>query len=615
MSPQVRALSFAPTSVDEKARTVEMIASTGAGVLRHDMEGAFNEMLSLTPGAVDLSRAEGMPLLDSHRQDGLDRVLGVVRGVRIEKGQLIVTAQFSERAEAVFKDVAAGIIRNVSVGYGVDDFEDRVDPQSGQRLRTVTKWTLHEVSLVPVGADAGAKTRGITMPQANNTATAASATATTSANANPATMTRAQSNAEIRALAETFGLGDEFSNGLIDREATVDEARAAAVEQVRQRSNRQTPQTRVTVVANHDDPEAIVGRMGEALYVRGNPRHKPSDAARQYVNMTTLDMARQMLQLRGMHTTGLSPAETITRALNSTSDFPLVFADTANRALRPGYEAAAAVLKRVARQTTAKDFRNMTKLQIGEAAGLEKVNENGEYKHSTISEAGESYGIATYGRIFGLTRQAIINDDIGAFVDVAGKFGAAAAEFEAQFLVDILEGAAGFGPVMKDGKTLFHADHGNLAEDGVDLTSTPLPRFGGLDVARLAMRKQKGLSGRPINVVPKYLLVAPEAETAAETLLATLQPNSADGVNPFAGKLEMLVEARLSSPVRWYVAGDPATIEGLEYAYLAGQEGPQTETRAGFEVDGVETKVRLDFGAAFVDYRGWFMNPGEDVTT
>ena len=37
----------------------------------------------------------------------------------------------------------------------------------------------------------------------------------------------------------------------------------------------------------------------------------------------------------------------------------------------------------------------------------------------------------------------------------------------------------------------------------------------------------------------------------------------------------------------------PAQIDGLEYAYLAGAPGPQTETRAGFEVDGVEVKVRL----------------------
>ena len=51
-------------------------------------------------------------------------------------------------------------------------------------------------------------------------------------------------------------------------------------------------------------------------------------------------------------------------------------------------------------------------------------------------------------------------------------------------------------------------------------------------------------------------------------------------------------------------------IDGLEYAYLQGEEGPQIETKAGFEVDGMQFKVRLDFGGAFLDHRSWYMNPG-----
>jgi hypothetical protein len=157
---------------------------------------------------------------------------------------------------------------------------------------------------------------------------------------------------------------------------------------------------------------------------------------------------------------------------------------------------------------------------------------------------------------------------------------------------------------MDDGKRLFHTDHGNLASSGAALSETTL------DAARLAMRRQKGLTGSPVNVAPRFLLVPPELETDAEKLLAQLQPIKTEDVNPFGGKLELLVEARLTDAYRWYVVGDPAVIEGLEYAYLQGSEGPQTETRAGFEVDGMEFKVRLDFGAAFLDHRGWYTNAG-----
>ncbi|MEI9403377.1 prohead protease/major capsid protein fusion protein [Mesorhizobium argentiipisi] len=603
-----RALSFAPHSVDAKARTVELIASTGAGVMRRDMEGDFAEVLSLANGAVDLSRADGMPLLDSHRQDGLDRVLGVVRAVRMEGGNLIVQVQFSERpsADAIFRDVATGIIRNVSVGYGVIDFEDRLDP-AGLRVRTVTKWALHEVSLVPVGADAGAKTRSpeMTTPAAP---APAPAPAPTPSPAPAPSMTRAQTNQEIRALATTFNLGNDFADQLIDSEATVDQARAAAIESVRQTGNRTTPQARVTSIANQDDPGQIATRMGEALYLRANPRHQLSEQARPFVGMTTLDMAREMMRLRGLATTGLSAAETITRALNTTSDFPLIFADTANRTLRAAYQAAPATLKAVARQTTARDFRAKTSIQLGEAPTLEKVNEAGEYKYGSMAEAAETYKIDTFGKIVGLSRKAIVNDDLGAFTDLAGKMGAAAADFEAQFLVDLLITGSGLGPTMSDTKKLFHADHGNLAATAVDLAGASA--IDGLGAGRLAMRKQTGLSGKRINVTPKFLVVPPELETAGEKLLASIQAATVDDVNPFSGKLQLLVEARLTSAIRWYIAADPATFEGLEYAYLQGAEGPQTETRAGFEVDGVEVKVRLDFGAAFTDYRGWYMNQG-----
>ncbi|MCM5552417.1 phage portal protein [Pleomorphomonas sp. NRK KF1] len=149
---------FRPASIDEKARTVELIASTGAGVVRYDIEGPFREDLIVSAAAIDMTRLEGMPLLDSHRQDSLDRVLGAVRAARVEAGQLIVKVEISARAEAFWQDIRAGIIRNVSVGYLPIQWKDGLDAK-GARVRTVTHWELREVSLVPVGADPTARTR------------------------------------------------------------------------------------------------------------------------------------------------------------------------------------------------------------------------------------------------------------------------------------------------------------------------------------------------------------------------------------------------------------------------------------------------------------------------
>lgn len=206
--------------------------------------------------------------------------------------------------------------------------------------------------------------------------------------------------------------------------------------------------------------------------------------------------------------------------------------------------------------------------------------------------------------IISLSRQMLVNDDIGAFSDLPRRMGAAAAAFEAQTLVDLLISNAGLGPVMKDTKTLFHSDHGNVSDSGGAPDETTL------SAARLAMRKQTGQSGGLIVVEPRYVLVPSEQETSILKLLAAIQPTTTDDVNVFTNLVPM-VEPRLTDAKRWYMVAAPEQLDGLEFAYLAGEPGPQISSKAGFEVDGVSIKVRLDFGAGFVEHRGWYSNAGQ----
>ena len=274
------------------------------------------------------------------------------------------------------------------------------------------------------------------------------------------------------------------------------------------------------------------------------------------------------------------------------------------RTLRDAYQAAPSGIRRLGRQTSAKDFRSINKLMLGEAPMLEKLNEHGEIKAGTMTEAREAYKVETWARKIGIIRQVLVNDDLGAFSDLARRMGQAAAETEARILVDLLEANTGNGPKMDDTKVLFHADHGNKAAAGAAISDTTL------SAARLALRTQKGLSGQPIRVTPKYLLVPPALETEAEKWLATVAAAKAADVNPFSGSLSLVVEPRLASATRWYVTAEPGEIDGLEFAYLAGGEGPQVESKSGWDVDGVEIRVILDYGAGFVDHRGWYANAG-----
>jgi hypothetical protein len=112
-----------------------------------------------------------------------------------------------------------------------------------------------------------------------------------------------------------------------------------------------------------------------------------------------------------------------------------------------------------------------------------------------------------------------------------------------------------------------------------------------------------------IAATPKYLLVPPQLETLGEKVVSSIQATATADVNTFSF-LSLIVEPRLTSATAWYLVGDPATIDGLEFAYLAGEEGPQLSFELGFAVDGISYKVREDFGCGWIEARGWWRQPG-----
>jgi len=594
----LRRAPLAATSWNQDERTFEVTFSTGSDVDRFDARGLYTERLALDQ---DWSAFIGAPVLNSHRRGDLTDVLGSVQKAWTVGGNREARAivKLSRRADLdpIIQDIRDGHLRGVSVGYIVHDWKEATE--GGRRVKTATRWTPVELSIVPIPADPQATIRGETMTVTAppvipaNPPAAAAPTLTAPAD-------RAAVNSEIRSVASLAGLDQTWVDGQIDSNATMEAARSAAFDAMRTRSapTNQLRTTTISVGTDHNDPTVRASAIGEALYTRANPGHTPSEAARSYVGLTIPEVARDCLRTRGISTTGLSPASIVERAL-STSDFPLILGDTVGRTLRDSYKVAQPAVRQLGRQTTARDFRAKHRLQLSEAPTLEKVNEAGEFKHGALAEGQESYKIDTFGRIISLTRQALVNDDLGAFSDLSRRMGRAAAAFEAQFLVDLVTSASGLGPTMADNKALFHADHGNKGTAALDGSAA-------LAAARLAMRKQKGMVSEPIAVTPKYLLVPPDLETMAETLVAQITATAVADVNVFSAKLTPVVDPRLTDTGRWYLVADPAEIDGLEYAYLEGEPGPQIETQAGFDVDGVKIKVRLDFGGGFVDWRGWY---------
>ena len=80
--------------------------------------------------------------------------------------------------------------------------------------------------------------------------------------------------------------------------------------------------------------------------------------------------------------------------------------------------------------------------------------------------------------------------------------------------------------------------------------------------------------------------------------------------NPFASKLELMVEPRWSGN-SWAVFADTAQQQVISVAYLDGARGPMLEQRPGWTTLGTEFRAVLDFGAGVTDTRGAFLNPGD----
>ena len=287
----------------------------------------------------------------------------------------------------------------------------------------------------------------------------------------------------------------------------------------------------------------------------------------------------------------------------STSDFPIILANVANKTLRQAYASSPRTFASWARRATITDFKPVSRTQIAGAPDLEKVLESGEFKYGSIGEGKETYALATYGRIVAITRQVLINDELDAFTRIPSAFGAAAADLESDIVYAILTQ----NPTMADNKALFHASHGNLG------TAAGVTEIA-LGEAYRKFGSQKGLEGRLISILPSYIITPPGARAIeARKQMTQTTPSATADVNTFAGRLQVIEEPRLIPSTGndpWFLAADPSRVDTIEYAYLDGQEGVYTETRSGFEVDGIEIKARHDFAAKAIDWRGLFKNAG-----
>ena len=576
------------------------------------------EILGHKSSEVDLSRLNsGAPVLANHDRGATASTspmasIGVVDKAWIEDGVGRAEIRLSRRPEiaGLLQDIADGIVRNVSVGYQINERTLLRSHSDAPDEYRVTSWTPMEISLVDLPADAtigigrSQNFEVVQLPDSGDTQRKESTMDNKEQDQLNLDVIRREATAaerarvtEINEAVRGLRLDQSFADELIAKDTSADEARRLAIAKAAERSNDTIKPPMGHIETLVDEVETRRAGVEEALLHRYNPaQHKLSDNGKRFSGLSLIEIGRELLTQRGVDIRGMSRDQIATRAMLTTGDFPYILANVANKTLRQAYEAAPQTFKPFTRMVTAPDFKTIARTALGDSPTLEKVNEHGEYKYGSVSEARETYAIASYGKIVALTRQTLINDDLSAFTRLPEMFGRAAADLESDTVWGIITANA----ALADSIALFHASHGNLPTGAAISVAQ-------LGVCRAAMRVQNSLDGRKINVTPRYLLVPAALETIAQQFTSQAYAASASSsINPFAGALQVLAEPRLdtASTTAWYMAADPAQIDTIEYAYLEGNQGVYLETKDGWEIDGVEFKARLDFGAKAIDFRG-----------
>lgn len=256
-------------------------------------------------------------------------------------------------------------------------------------------------------------------------------------------------------------------------------------------------------------------------------------------------------------------------------------------------------------------------VKLGGVGELPTVAEGAAYSELTWGDATETVAWQKRGGYLGITLEAMDKDEVGRLRKAPQALAQAAWLTLGKAVANIFTDGGGMGPVMSDGKTLFHADHGNVS--AAALTSASW------NAAKLAMRKQvEQGSGERLGALtsPRYLLIPPDLEATALTMLGSegLPGTANNDANPDAQGADF--ESRMAAARRriivvdlwtdannWAAIADPRLYPTIGLGFRYG-ETPEVFSVASpnsglmFTNDVMPVKVRWFFAAGAMDWRG-----------
>lgn len=727
-----RAMPVRAATANEQERSIEATIATESPVEVYDWRSGktIDEVL----------RADGahlpaqIPLLATHDRYSLDSILGSARDLQVGDGRItgrLFFAKDDQDADKAWNKTRQGHLTDVSVGYRAEEFVE-IQPEqtatvSGQpytagkrAMRIVTRWTLKEVSLVPIGADQAAKMRQ-------------------DANTNNPPLKGNMMNKDLREYLESLDLRADATDAdalaYHDKLAGEQRTRADALKDGKrqdppaensQRSDPQPPaengqradppaaggitqaeldnairksrdddRTRrreITKLAGDDVPEAIRERaidedwddtrisreflgavregrssgVGTAIHSRSHDadcnvrslaagmligqgvdptKHslhngqsdarsadalteQDADRGHEFRALSAVDLVRECAAID----TGRyhrDPAEAF-RAAVSGATFGHVFSTNVYARLIAGWETIGDTTLGWCDEEDVPNFMQQEDISLQANARLEKLARGDTAKHATASDSHETYKIARYAKQFVVDEQDILDDRLNAIMRMPFEMGEAARKFRPDLVYSLMmENPA----LVADTSAVFNATAVTTTGGHANLGSAVLGSDA-MKAAISAMGKQR-LNGNVLNIRPNFLIVPAELEWTARALTASaaLAKLFADSSDPFYSQMNLLAQegirvviddrlgavgvvdpitgvVRTGSDTAWYMAMGGS--KSIRVAYLRGTN--RQPVMRSFMLDkgqwGIGWDIKLDIGAAFMEYRGWYKSTG-----
>ena len=281
-----------------------------------------------------------------------------------------------------------------------------------------------------------------------------------------------------------------------------------------------------------------------------------------------------------------------------------ILSNVATKELVAGYQEVDDTWREISQIKSVRDFKQVTTYRLLDDMQYEQVGPGGEIKHGAVSQESYTRQVKTYAKMFALTREDIINDDLGAFDDLRTRLGAGAA----MKMRDV------FWTAFLDNASFFTSGRGNYITGS---TTTLLTDGVGLGLGVKAFRTMTSPSAdgsKRIGGEPEILLVPPELEAAARQLYVATNlvggSSTVANANIYVNRFRPVVVPQLSdasftgnSSTAWYMFRSPTLYAPMVVSFLNGQQAPTVESAdADFNTLGIQFRGYHDFGVDKAEY-------------